>query len=1049
MIARTTRTICELLAASLLGAMLLMGIAGWRLAKGPVPLDFLTPHLVRALNGQGTPFRVTIETTNLAWAGWDRRLDIRVGGVHAVGEDGQVVAHVPQMAVGISLRGLLRGIVAPTGIDVIGATLRVGREKTGAFTMALGESGNETEKANPEVMNRLIAAVQSEPDPARPVTYLKRMRVLNAKLVVDDRLAGVTWVASQADVVLFKERGELRGTYFAKLDFGGSIARLNGAASWRPNSDVIRIDSAFSGVRINRIAAKLPQLNALDALRFDVQGRAAVTLSTDGLLRQADFELTAGKGQIAYAKLWPEGMPIESANLRGRFDGETQRLEIDRIAADIGGPLLSGRGAVIRLSDGLAIDGRLGVDKMPLSRLGKYWPRSVSGRTRDWVVRNMPAGEVLDTDVALSLRLDKPANGRVSLESMSGTLKLKDTTIHHLDGLPPVKDVAASAVFTRDSFIARIRHGKSAGLTVTAAEVRLTELQGNEERAQIDVAVEGSLADALSLIDSPRLGFASRFGLRPDSVSGETTTQLQFKFPVLRDLPLDVVDIQTVSHLRDPRVPNLAFGRTVSAKTLLLKVDKQRLELSGQAKIGEVGAAVKWTELFHSNEKFPRRYEVRTVLDHAQRDAFGLADLSPFLEGPLGADIAVLQPRAGPSEIVLKLALKDAKLWIPGFRWRKPAGREGIAWFRLLLDPDGKLSIPEFDVGSPGLTAKGSMEFDRQRKFTRMEVGKFNLGRTDLTARVATMPDGRLDVDIGGSSLDASTFLDPGDLVNPGDTAPTDAETLPPLTMQVNIDRVWFSGKAPVDRLTGGLQRDGESWRKVTLSGLVGEDQKVTFVYDGVTDAERIVVRSDNAGNALRALDLMESIKGGTMTLAAKRPGRGKDIPWKGSLTMTDFVLVNAPVIAKVLTIASFTGIGDTLAGRGIRFAKLEAPFEFRDGVAAISNARTVGAELGFTAEGDVDTKSQRIKVSGTIVPAYTLNSVLGKIPILGTLITGKNNSGIFAATYRIDGPLEQPEISVNPLAALAPGFLRNLIGIFDGSLKADPDSGTIENEQD
>ena len=132
MIARTTRTICELLAASLLGVMLLASIAGWRLAQGPVQLDFLTPYLVQALNGHGSPFRVTIAGTNLAWAGWDRTLDIRVVGVRAVAEDGRVVANVPEMSVGLSVKGLLRGIVAPTGIDIIGATMRVAASVSGS-----------------------------------------------------------------------------------------------------------------------------------------------------------------------------------------------------------------------------------------------------------------------------------------------------------------------------------------------------------------------------------------------------------------------------------------------------------------------------------------------------------------------------------------------------------------------------------------------------------------------------------------------------------------------------------------------------------------------------------------------------------------------------------------------------------------------------------------------------------------------------------------------------------------------------------------------------
>jgi hypothetical protein len=63
-------------------------------------------------------------------------------------------------------------------------------------------------------------------------------------------------------------------------------------------------------------------------------------------------------------------------------------------------------------------------------------------------------------------------------------------------------------------------------------------------------------------------------------------------------------------------------------------------------------------------------------------------------------------------------------------------------------------------------------------------------------------------------------------------------------------------------------------------------------------------------------------------------------------------------------------------------------------------------------------------------VPAYSLNRVLGEIPLLGSLITGGENEGIFAATYRVEGALDDPKVEVNPLSALAPGFLRNLFGL-------------------
>jgi len=39
----------------------------------------------------------------------------------------------------------------------------------------------------------------------------------------------------------------------------------------------------------------------------------------------------------------------------------------------------------------------------------------------------------------------------------------------------------------------------------------------------------------------------------------------------------------------------------------------------------------------------------------------------------------------------------------------------------------------------------------------------------------------------------------------------------------------------------------------------------------------------------------------------------------------------------------------------------------------------------------------------------------------------------LFAATYSLSGSCDDPSVSVNPLAALTPGFLRGLFGIFQG----------------
>ena len=127
----------------------------------------------------------------------------------------------------------------------------------------------------------------------------------------------------------------------------------------------------------------------------------------------------------------------------------------------------------------------------------------------------------------------------------------------------------------------------------------------------------------------------------------------------------------------------------------------------------------------------------------------------------------------------------------------------------------------------------------------------------------------------------------------------------------------------------------------------------------------------------------------------------------------------------------ALTGILDALEGDGLAFSDLSAPFEFQKGTFEIKEARASGTALGFTANGKIFRHADVVDLEGTVIPAYALNSAFGRIPLLGDLFSGgEKGGGIFAAAYTMTGPIEEPVVSVNPLSALAPGFLRNVFGI-------------------
>ncbi len=199
----------------------------------------------------------------------------------------------------------------------------------------------------------------------------------------------------------------------------------------------------------------------------------------------------------------------------------------------------------------------------------------------------------------------------------------------------------------------------------------------------------------------------------------------------------------------------------------------------------------------------------------------------------------------------------------------------------------------------------------------------------------------------------------------------------------------------------------------------------------------RFVFESNDMGAALRALGKFDTIHGGRVAIVGTSAGPIPNSPLEARIEARDYVLVDAPAMVRLLTVASLTGINDALKGEGIRFSRLIGAFILTDGIMETELLRAFGPALGLTARGKIDFDESRVDLEGTAVPAYSVNRVLNLIPLLGPILTGGEGEGLFAVTYRMTGALDDPNVDVNVLSALAPGFLRAL---FSGSRGDDGD---------
>jgi hypothetical protein len=1022
MFVRASRFLLEVIAVAALGIIILAGFSVWRLMQGPVPLDFLSPHIEQAFNSQGGPLRIKVQQTSLAWAGWDRRLDIRVSGVQAIGAGGRVIARVPELSMGFSGKALLRGVIAPASVDLIGLGIRLERNEQGALSIAVDEVGN----VEGDLIGNLIGAFQaggSSDQPESRLDFLNRVAILGARLVIDDKSTGVTWGAPNVDLVLVRQSGEIQASLFADLNIGKSTAQVSGNAVWRSGQDAAQAELRFSDVQIDKIAAVVPALKQLEALHLGVGGTVNLEIGLDGALRSAVFNIETGQGRIVDRKGWPSGLPVTSLSFSGKYESDVEALEISRLNADLGGPKLEAVVSIIRLGDTYSINGRSRIDAIKIPELARYWPVGAVDTARSWVVGNITGGQVEDLRMAVSLRTPAEGGGKVTTDSFTGSLRFHNGKITYLKGLPPLEKVEGTAVFGVDRFIASISSGETAGLALSDGDVRLTALDGDSEQAVITATIAGSLSDSLSIIDRKPLEFVSRFGIDAKSVTGQANTSLTLNFPLSTKLEPGDIKVVTSSRITNATVPNVVMGRAFTQGDLMLKVDRSKLTLDGDARLVDVPVKIHWTERFDRTERFVRRYGVRAVFDQAARAKLGLPALAPYVTGPLGMELAYLKPLDGNVEMVIKLDLDKSALWLPGFEWRKAPGKVGVAWFSVSVDERARASVQEFDIRTQGFRAKGSASFGSDNSFKSLQISDFKLGRTRLGGTVALRRGGGYDVVLQGLSLDAAALMESG-----GDEKSVSG--LPPIHLKADFRRVWIGGDTPIDNFRGDIDIFDDRWRRASFTGQVGEMQKLKYSITPNRTGRTVTFVSSDAGGTMAAFDVLNTMEGGKLVLKATTKDTA-DAVWAGRLTISDFMMVKAPLLARLLTFTSLTGIVNTLSGKGIGFAQLDIPFSYRQGVVKIDNARAVGSQLGLTANGVIDSTASTLDIKGTVIPAYTLNTMLGKIPLLGRILTGEKGSGVFAATYRVRGTLAKPEISANPLAALAPGFLRNFLDIF------------------
>ncbi len=1099
MIRRTSIIFLEFLAGLVAGGVIMVLAGAWWLSSGPVPLTFLTPYIEHALSPDDSTIVVEIEQTELQWAGWDRAADLHVSDVRILDIERRIIAELPHVTLGLSLRAMLRGRIAPTYFEILRPSVSAIRNDDGSFTIGLSKtidkSGQKAEREN-IVLERLIAELLSEPDVSRPLGYLKRVSIVEGDLYVDDRMLKRVWNAPRANIDL--ERNNIgmsaiadidlelegktsrvtsnavyateTGTIDATLNFSGfdpaPILRsldysgaqhlaelkvhLEGSLGLRMKSDgavrAIRFEigsdmGAVSGevaigedgygvsaglavtqLRPAVLTAVVPDLAEFASIDVPIDGRFTLSGATDGTVQSLVFDLHSGPGVVALPQIYSQPLPVKGTRLLGEVADNLRQIRIEEAVITLEEGEVKARATLTKVGGdmNLRLDGSVSHISAPL--LPRYWPPDLAKDARDWVLSHIRKGRVEEANMSVVARFPDGEVQNVEIESLNGTIRLRDVEVDYFPPLTPVRGVDADMTFTDNRFDIAVSDGRIQELLVDEGSVVITGLAGEDQDISIDLIVRGPLVSALSILDSEPLRFVSDLGIDATSISGEAAARLVFDFPLLKTLKVEQVAVAAGATLRNVAMKNGPYGIALSDAALELQLTGAGMTVSGDAALNSAPVKLAWQENFSGTETFERRFTLSGILNSEQRRKLRL-DKVPNVGGDISGEVTYTVFPGGRSETVSKIDLLAATLDIPLIRWRKPSNVPGNVYLFARTSPDGATVVEDLRLEAADLRLSARVELaDNLEDIRLFEFRNLEFSGNKMQGRVLVAADDGLDVDLTGERIDIAPFLNGGDEVD----APA-LEQNEPLRIRARFDEVLLGDGRWLKDVKSALRSDGSRWRQISIDAGVDENIRLSVQFVPKGDGATLLISTSDAGLALQAANWTGRLKGGVLRVTGVQTAPGA--PIIGEFKVKEFNVTDAPALARVLQVLSLTGIFSALSQEGLDFVTLDGSFRYYGGALEIKNARALGSSIGITAEGTVYIGEETADLTGTVVPAYTLNSALGNIPIVGKWLTGGKNEGLFAANYVVKGRLENPNVTVNPLSAFAPGFLRNLIG--------------------
>ncbi len=933
-----------------------------------------------------------------------------------------------------------------------------------------------------EMLNYIASPVRE--DSVRSGSLLSQLRgfsIENARLFVDDKVLHQTWSLPDFDLAFMSTTGGAGGyAHMALPGSGIDGPALDVSVEYDWWNSRIDLSTDVIALNVNDIISKIPALAIPANQDAVISAHIEVTLNDESFMpSEVRIDALSEGGQINHPALSGEPIPYENLALSVLYDYSGKVLQLRDTHISLGGVTFQFSGDLTRKEDEVYGPVRIWAKDVEHASIEALWPKFLEGDDAEkWVVHRMSDGVFESLSVGLDLLIKKqldqlpvsqiePEAGeqldadfefvtddkelethKVEIEAEKEPVeiwiadfknvlvdfKVKDMSVDYRSPLAKAQHAYGTGQLDvdKDTLSIDIEKAKLGDMDVGVSKLYFDRLiEEGVGDADMRFELKGDVADVFAYISTEPINLSDDISMDIDKVKGTAALNIWLNFPARKSVLMSEFKIDINGELTDVLFPAVVKDLDISGGPLKLSVKNNLVKLQGHSLLDGHKIKLSWEAFLKSKgQAYEEKVQASLLVDKALRTKLGI-DLSEFLDGALDTELTYTSFNDDTSIANVVVDIKPARLFIDPFDYEKPVGEKGKVRFNAAFKDGTLQKITNLNATAPDFTlSNGEVLFTEKDDEVLLASGKapeFALGETKASLSFTYDKHRAVDITLDGKFLDARPFMDSEDTQEEYDS--------PPMRITVKASKVRMESEHLAKNFNVYMKIDEQGrFNQMDMNGYIGtSDVFVRFNKSGNKEGKRTFrMKSEDAGALLQAFGIYDNIVGGTMAIYGE-PTKGiHDRNISGQAEIANFRVVKAPALAKLLSLLSLGGIGEVLTNDGLHFDKMEADFSWlyrKEGsMLEIENGRTSGNTLGILFDGSFDNGKREIDVSGTVAPMDMLNKFINAIPIVGSILTGGEGRGVFAATYSITGSSDEPKVSVNPLSVLTPGILRRIL---------------------